>query len=88
MAKVGRPKKVVETVVTSGNNDTQFVTGMNAWPSLQPESREQFIERVSVGIVTNIRDFDTLKQGKSMATAAFNMATQLADLLQKRNPGD
>lgn len=86
MAKVGRPKKVVETVVTSGSVGCGDV--MCGPPAFQPETREQFIERVSVEIVTNLRDYDTLKNGRSMATAAFNIATQLADLLEKRNPGD
>lgn len=86
MAKVGRPKKVVSDVAPPQVE----IDGLNIMPTwnFQPETREQFIERVSVEIVTNLRDYDTLKNGRSMATAAFNIATELANLLKKVNAGD
>lgn len=84
MAKVGRPKKVVETEPEFEKIRKELA----AMDEAEPETREQFIERVSVGIVSNIRDYETLKHGRTMATAAFGLATELANLLGKRGEKD
>lgn len=85
MARAAKKVASNDEEITCTSNDG--TNGMPTW-NCAPETREQFIERVAVEIVTNLRDYDTLKNGRAMATAAFNIATELANLLGRKNEND
>ena len=85
MARAAKKVASEDAGITYGSYD-----GVNVQPTwnFAPETRAQFIERIASSVVCNAQGWDTLKNGRTVATAAFNMARELADLLEKRDKGD
>lgn len=87
-----RPKK--KTFEEVASKDAEIACTSNDWIksaptwTRAPETRAEFIERIASNVVCNAQGWDTLKNGRTVATAAFNMAKELADLLGKRDKGD
>lgn len=85
MARAAKKVASKDAEITCTSND-----GVNVMPTWNcaPETRAEFIERIASNVVCNAQGWDTLKNGRTVATAAFNMAKELADLLDKRDKGD
>lgn len=85
MARAAKKVTSKDAEITCTSNDGFNV--MRTW-NCPPETRAEFIERIASAVVCNAHGWDTLKNGRTVATAAFNMATELANLLEKRDKGD